>query len=50
MNPETRTLIQVTIDDFEKTDTELEIQVGKDAKKRKEAMKYFNINIDNLDR
>lgn len=50
MDPEKRSLIQLTIDDFELTDKEFDIQVGKDADKRKLSMKNYKVNIEDLDR
>jgi DNA gyrase subunit B len=50
MDPENRTLIKLTIDDFEKTDIECDIQLGNDADKRKVSMKNYHIDIDDLDR
>lgn len=50
LDPNKRTIIQLSVDDFKSTDIEMEIQVGKDADKRKDSMEGYTINIEDLDR
>lgn len=52
LDPEKRTLIQLTIDDAERTYEELNIQLGKDADKRKVSIRdnESEIDIEDLDR
>lgn len=52
LNPDTRTLIQLTMDDAEEALKELDIQLGKDADKRKVSIRdnEHTIEVEDLDR
>lgn len=52
LNPDTRTLIQLTMDDAEEAYKELDIQLGKDADKRKVSIRdnEHTIEVEDLDR
>lgn len=52
LNPDTRTLIQLTMDDAEEALKELDIQLGKDADKRKISIRdnEHTIEVEDLDR
>lgn len=52
LNPDTRTLIQLTMEDAEEALKELDIQLGKDADKRKVSIRdnEHTIEVEDLDR
>jgi DNA gyrase/topoisomerase IV subunit B len=49
MNPETRTLIQLTMEDVEVMVDKFEMHMGKKADLRKEFMANFEIDTEDLD-
>lgn len=49
MNPNTRQLIRLTYADVEEELEKFRVLHGTDSDKRKELMKFFKINIEDLD-